>query len=97
MLVPPTQEYRVHEHVPLGAVVNGQGIDVDVAGFVLAIDDAAHILGDEGLVVDDDPLRFGFGAAGDLQGLDAQETSGSVAGAWPYQALKSVNAGCPAP
>ena len=47
--------------------------------FVPAIDDAAHILGDEGLVADDDPLRLGFGAAGVghlHRVLDAQDDIG---------------------
>jgi len=40
---PPHPEDGIHEDVPLGTVVDGQGVDVDVILVVLAVHDAPHI------------------------------------------------------
>jgi hypothetical protein len=60
----PYPEDRIHEDVPLGTVIDGQGIDIDVVLVVLAVDDSSHVLGHESLIADDDPLGQGFRAAG---------------------------------
>ena len=54
----------IEEDVALGTVVDGQRIHVDVAGFVAPVDDGPHVLGQQGLVADDNPLGQGLGAAG---------------------------------
>jgi len=54
----------VQEHVPLGAVIDGKGVHVDVGRVVAAVDDAAHVLGHKGLVADDYALGQRFRSAG---------------------------------
>jgi len=69
-------EDGVQEHVALGAVIDGQGVDLHVVLVVLPVHDAAHVLGHEGLVRDDDALgqRLGPARVGHLDGiLDAQD------------------------
>ena len=45
---PPYPEDGIHEDVPLGAVIDGQGVDIDVVLVVLAVDDGSHVLGHGG-------------------------------------------------
>ena len=41
-------------------MINGQGVDVDIVFVVLAVHDAAHILGHQRLIADDDPFGKRF-------------------------------------
>ena len=76
---PAHPEHGVQEDVALGAVVDGKSVHLDVVLVVLPVDDAAHVLGHEGLVGDDDPLgeRLGAARVGHLDGvLDPQDRVG---------------------
>ena len=57
-------EDRIEKHVALGAVVDGQRVDAYVVLGVGAVDDATHVLCNEGLIADDDAFGKRLGAAG---------------------------------
>ena len=105
ILVPPTQKMGFKKDIPLGAMVDGKGIHIDVRALVAAVDDSPHVLCHERLIADDDPLGKRLGAAGvsHLAGVfDVQDHIGfSYLGPHPSSCRtarkRSSAGGCPLP